>query len=108
MSPWQPDPPSVRKVPGLLRHIDDDWVCRTRDLLCNLSATVALSADLTIQYYGMCALLHHHNNHEMIKGQLDVILVPHTCIAWYTEECPNGDENGVGQHHTHMDQDVEN
>lgn len=30
-----------------------------------------------------------------------------TCIAWHTEQCPYGDENGVCQHHTNMDQDVE-
>lgn len=30
-----------------------------------------------------------------------------TCIAGHTEQCPYGDENGVCQHHTNMDQDVE-
>lgn len=61
MLPWESDPPLARGwLQDLWRHTDD-WVSGTKeaDLLCNLFATVALNADLSIQRHSMCGRLLH-------------------------------------------------
>lgn len=54
-----------------------------------------------------CVNLYDEEMISMILGVIHRKKKKSTCIAWYTEQCSYGDENGVSQHHSNMDQDVE-
>lgn len=92
--PWQPHPQQENSSSDWSRG----WLIKLSRKCEKANRDNLISLPKDLRWWNVCHL-------QCVEGRYHV--KDHTCIARNTKQCSYGDENGVCQHHTNMDQDVE-